>query len=536
MYINLKPVGRAIKNFIKKDVKKNLSIVLVSSIVLYIAISYLIARAFAMMVNINNYSIITFLFKKENLKNYGLLLTAIFFAYLLFSMFLIKEENINNLGDSKIADYKALRGLIGKNGLLLSRNVQLSEETSCEHVLICGPTGSGKSSTFFIPNLLNIPQNSSIIVTDPKGELYRKTRAYNESIGRQCMVFSPLDPQNSIPYNPLELAKDITEVRELAQAIIINGANSVALAMGQTVNTSAEWTNMAVPLFVASLLYCKNKGGEFCNIQSALELILSKTEEELQETFSEDPIVEMQYNIFKQASSSKKTLGSIKITLASNLQLFTDPKICMVTIGKGFNPKILRDKPTAIFIVCPEIKSSYVSPLMSVFYMQVLNKVMEYTGENLQVYAMLDEFANVGVIPNFGRLASTCRSRKLSLAIGLQGIEQLEENYGQKAGENILNNLKTKIFYSGLAPTTARYASEICGYTTVDTKSCTKNNKEEVSTSYSVQRRELLTVDEIRRLQQDKVLLVLHNRLPVIDKQNIYYKDKKFIDKVGEYY
>lgn len=507
----LRNIGGALKDFIRKDIKRNLTIVLIFILSLYLCSSFLIARALTIKL--------------------AFLVTAVGFIYLLFIMFLTKEpRETNNLGDSKIADVRALGGLTGKDGILLSKNVQLSADTSCEHILICGPTGSGKSSTYFIPNLLNIDSKASIIISDPKGELYKKTRRYNRAIGRECIVFAPLDPVNSIVYNPLELAEDITEIRELAQALLRNGANAV----GQSSSGGSEWINMAVPLLVASLLYCKKRGGKFCNIESALELILSKNLEELADLFSSDQEIFRQYSIFMQAAGSEKTVGSIKITLASNLQLFTDPKVCNVTKGTSFDPTVLRDRPTAIFVMCPEIKSAYVSPLMSVFYMQTLNKIMEYKGKNLQVYAMMDEFPNIGVVPGIGRLAATCRSRRLSLTIGIQGIEQLAENYGQKGSENILNNLKSKVFYGGLAPSSAKYVTELCGYTTVDTKSSTKNNHDNVSTSYSVQRRELLSADEVRRLEDDKVLLVLHNRLPVIDVQNRYYLDKKFLERLGE--
>ena len=140
-----------------------------------------------------------------------------------------------------------------------------------------------------------------------------------------------------------------------------------------------------------------------------------------------------------------------------------------------------------------------------------------------------------GIIPNFSQLAATCRSRKLSLTIGIQGIEQLHQNYGKENGDAILNNLKSKIFYPGLAPTTAQYASQLCGYTTVTTESTSEGTeKESRSTSTSVQRRELMDADEIRRLPGDEVLLVLHNREPVIDKQNRYYEDKKFLQRLTE--
>lgn len=123
----------------------------------------------------------------------------------------------------------------------------------------------------------------------------------------------------------------------------------------------------------------------------------------------------------------------------------------------------------------------------------------------------------------------------MSLTVGIQGIEQLHQNYGKENGDSILNNLKSKIFYPGLAPATAQVASQLCGYTTVATESKSEGKERDsrsISTSY--QRRELMDADEIRRLPGDEVLLILHNREPVVDKQNKYYEDKTFLKRLKE--
>lgn len=532
-------VGDSIKDFIRSNKKQNIPIVLGISVFTYGFLAYNISSLLNKTIGANEYSLKAF-FKSGNDigRTLGLFITTAIFGYAIYQMFLSKgkKEGTNDLGSAKIGNTKNLSGLTGNDGMLLSKKVQLKSNACFEHVAIIGPTGSGKSSTFFIPNLLNLPPEASMVISDPKGELYQKTKAYNESIGRKCILFAPLEPQHSLKYNPLEIANSVTEVREIAQNLLINGANAIALATGKPPGGDSEWTNMAVPLWSAALLFCKKEGGKLGNINAALNLILEKEQKDIDMLFSNStPEVRSQYNIFKQAAGSEKTASSIKTVLASNLQLFTDPSLISVTESSEFHPYVLKDEPTAIFIMCPERRSNYASPFMSVFYSQVINKIMEYKGKDLPIYMMLDEFANIGVIPNFQTLVSTCRSRRLSLTIGIQGIEQLHQNYGKENGEAILNNLKSKIFYPGLAPATAQVASQLCGYTTVTTESKSEGKeKDSRSTSTSYQRRELMDADEIRRLPDDEILLVLHNREPVVDKQNRYYEDKTFLKKIKE--
>ena len=532
--------GDFLKGFIKENKSRNIPIVLAVAALLHLFLSYNIASFINKTLGEESYSLKNFFSSGNNIgKTLGIFVTSILFLYAIYNMFFENgkvDKTSSNLGSAKLGDVKNLSGLTGTDGLLLSKRVQLSKNSCFEHIAIIGPTGAGKSSTYFMINLLNLPLEASLVISDPKGELYQKTKAYNESIGRKCILFAPLEPHHSLKYNPLEIAKSVTEVREIAQSLLINGANAISLATGKPGGVDTEWINMAVPLWTASLLFCKQRGGKFGNIHSALSLILDKELSELEILFmNSSPEVKMQYSLFKQSSGAEKTVSSIKTVLASNLQLFTDPNLIYVTEFSEFNPYNLRDEPTAIYIMCPERSASYVSPFMSVFYSQVINKLLEYKGKNLPIYMMLDEFANIGIIPNFSQLASTCRSRGISLTIGIQGIEQLYQNYGKDNGDSILNNLKSKIFYPGLAPATSQIASQLCGYTTVATKSNSEGkDKDSKSTSTSYQRRELMDADEIRRLPSDEILLILHNRMPVIDKQNRYYENKTFLKRITE--
>lgn len=384
-------------SFFQKNKLKNVSIFIVIVLLSWLILSMVFTFGLNAILG-NEYAFFDF-FKTEDeiFKPIGMSLVALLYFIILYNLLLGKPSTSKNeLGSAKLGTASSLAGLTGNDGLLLSKKVQLNEKTCFEHLAIIGPTGSGKSSTFFIPNLLNLPANASMVISDPKGELYQKTAAYNESLGRKCILFAPLEPQHSEKYNPLEVANTVTEIREIAQSLLINGANAVALATGKSGGGDSEWINMSVPLLAASLLFCKEAGGEICNIGSALDLILEKDAEQLEMIFthSSDAVLK-QYNVFKQASGSEKTVSSIKTVLSSNLQLFTDQTIRHVTCNEtDFHPEALKDTPTAIYIMCPENKSSYASPFMSIFYSQIINRVMEYKGNDLPVYMLLDEFAN----------------------------------------------------------------------------------------------------------------------------------------------
>ena len=207
---------------------------------------------------------------------------------------------------------------------------------------------------------------------------------------------------------------------------------------------------------------------------------------------------------------------------------------------------MLREKPTALFVCVPEIKSDYMAPLMAVFYSQLLTSNMSYFDDKkykCPVLYLLDEFANIGVIPTIPTIAATARSRKLGLSIGIQGIDQLKRNYGEENAQNLLNNLKSKVIYSGLTGTNAEYVSDLCGVTTieVESSSISKGGGQDFmsnmfgtpQTTKNKQQRTLYTKDEIRRLDEDKVLIIAHNRNVVEDYKNTYYTQKRYTSKIN---
>lgn len=474
-------------------------------------------------------------------------------------------------GSAKRATASEVRSLSGNDGLVISKNFRLSASKSYEHVAVIGPTGSGKSSSFYIPNLLELDGETSAVVTDPKKEMYNICGPYLRSIGYRTICLTPAEENPKYNYNPLMVASDADELSSLAQLLLSNGGKSVEMATGSS-SGGAEWISMSVPLLAAAFIFARYGDPtttDFVDKESrikktvsiaydrtiyeAIAFILNADLATMDKVFSTNSAAYDKFLLFKTSAGSEKTMSSIKTTLASNVQLFTREKIKaftrtpyitdedgtkMINKKKLFTPKMLRKQPTVLFICCPETASIDHMPLMAVVYSQILEKCMSTDGR--PVYFLLDEFANIGVIPTIASIAATARSRKIGLAIGIQGMEQLRENYGKDKADNLLNNLKTKMVFAGLSGESADYISKLAGTTTIESQNISRNsgngNPQDLFGSKSITKsavkRELFTPDEIRRIDENQVLIIAHNKNPYLDAKNSYFLQKKYKDKL----
>ena len=461
-----------------------------------------------------------------------------------------------NQGTAKEGSIADLREFLGNDGFSISKRIRLSAKSSYEHALVLGPTGSGKSSSFFIPNLLDLDGVHSAVVTDPKGEMCEKTRRCLEHKGYNIVKICPLDPaSNEYKYNPLALTEDDQKIREIAQIILVNGGKSVEISTGSGMSSS-EWINMSIPLFSAALAYAKYFGITK-SIPEAIDIILRDSLEEMEKKFIKNKFAYRQFLIFKSSAESEKTLASIKSVLTTNVQIFLEDKVeNFVTPRIEFDeygekkidekslldPAILRERPTVLFLCIPENQSTYMMPLTSVLYYQILN-INISKAEGHPILCFFDEFPNSGSVLGIDTIISTCRSRRIGVSICTQGIEQLQQVYGDKITSTLLNNLKTKLIFAGLTGDSAKYVSELSGYTTVEAKNYSSGGGGKTmadslfsgrQVSKSGVRRELLTTDEIRTMPKDKVLVIAQNANPVFDSINSYYNQKKYIKKLSE--
>lgn len=431
---------------------------------------------------------------------------------------LLKKRESSLKGTARWGSASEARRMLSDEGLIVGyqgyprKPVRLSLKASFEHLAVIGPTGSGKTSTFFIPNILDLKAECSLVVTDPKGEIEEKTREALESKGYDIYVFNVEDPgRRNVVYNPLALARSDTEVSDIAEIILRNGYSAGEGA------ADTQWIYFSLPLFESVLLLereLKKKKGGVPTIKDACGYITNYTDEDRVSLFRGMPeSILDKYLAFAQSLQSPETASSIKTVAISSTRIFTRPDVSAAT-GEGeiFKPEYLRSKKSALFIQVKEHKAHLYKPLMATLYWQLMEHLTSIGG--LPVVFLLDEFPNLGKIPGFAQMAATLRSRKISLCIGMQGVEQLSREYSPEEQNDILNNMKTKIFYPGLTGQSGKYFEEVAGYSTV------KNRGQE-------ERRELLTADELRRLPEGKVVVVMHNLNPMILDAVPYFKAQR---------
>jgi type IV secretion system protein VirD4 len=418
----------------------------------------------------------------------------------------------NKLATARNGSKSDIKDLIGQDGLHISKNYQLTEKQCNGHVAIIAPTRAGKSTSIFIPNLLENYLRGSIIVPDPKQELYKLTSKYQKSIGRKVIVYKPLEKK--IQYNPLKECRNELEVKQLGQNLLINGALSFELNTGKKAQ-GIEWLLMASSLLNAALLHIYPHG----TIKNALELILSNDNDELEQilTKSKKSVI-TQYMVFKTSLESPKTMASIKNTLASYLQLFLDD---LAIDFSDFNFNKFREEETIIYIQYPENKSIYLSPLMACFYSQAVDHLIDdYKENSLPIWILADEFCNQGQWSNFAINMATAGSRHINFVLCMQSTTQLKQIYGENY-LSILNNANTKVILPGITDiNTLNWIAELCGFKEV---AITENKiTHKVKT-------QLFDISEVRRIATGKELILITNRQPIIDEQNIYYKQEKYL-------
>lgn len=476
----------------------------------------------------------------------GVPITIVIFGAFFWATFGYKRhQSRDKMATSGFATLKDLRAFNKKDGIQLSKTFHLRENLCYEHICVIGPTGAGKTTSIFYPNLLQKNSfnrgKSSLIITDPKGEQYRDTSYFQETVcKRQVKLFAPFEPEYSFKYNPLMYCKTESEVIALAGNLLAVGGKAMEIQSGKSGGGGSDWINMAKPLWAAALLYVWHQPEGIRTIPYALDLILNANVEQLQMLLGESQHdnIRRQFNTFNQAAGSERTVSSIKITLSSNLQIYTDPVIREIVSRNTFDFAELRRNPTALYISYPERKSMEIAPLLSIFFSQAINSLMDdenLVEDYLPAFFCYDEFANIGVIQGFANLASTVRSRKISFLCCLQSSQQLVQIYGKENTDTILSNLKTKVIYGALQDIpTLEFVSKLCGDVEIRTasKSVSDNEKRANSYSYSTSKKRLLTPDEVMRISKKNVLLMVHNNKPYMDKTNVFYKQNKYLNNI----
>lgn len=421
-----------------------------------------------------------------------------------------------------------------KNGFILSRDHYLGTDLKKvlinKNVLVIGGSGTGKSACYIKPNILQTL--GSYVITDPKGELYRETSGYLKSKGYEVKAFNLVNPEYSDRYNPLSHIIDNKSIDVLAETLVV-GAKKGAGTSGDTF-----WDDTAKMLIKACIYYVISVlPPEERNISSCLNIIRAggADGEVFKKIFLEELKPEhpgrKEYENF--STSADKTMQSIIISTISKISTFDTPAMQRITTSNNINFDDLGRKKLAIYVITSTSDSTY-DFISTMFFSQMLQKLFLQADRNggtlnNQVYFLLDEFANIGQIPDFERKLSVTRSMGISISIVIQALDQLESLYKDNF-ETIVGNCDTQLFLGSQSIKTCEYFSKSLGQKTIKIQSKTINKDKDGKTKQSVsvgeqrQGRELMTVDELKRLDPNEEIIIVRGLRPIKAKKAWYYK------------
>lgn len=390
-------------------------------------------------------------------------------------------------------------------------------------------SGSGKSASYSIPNAYQCL--GSYVFTDPKGELYDRTAGYLKSKGYEIKVLNLVRPQYSDGYNPLMHISSELDVDVIANTIIKG-------QQAEGGKSDPYWDDMAEMLLKALIYYLiATRPEEEQNLASCAELVRAANSNgggnlltELISKLPYDHPARMYYKSIEIAP--EKTYGSILSTLQSKLGKFDSKEIAELTSTDTIDFEEIGNRKTAVYVISSDTHTAY-DFLLTIFFSQMIQQLYDYADQNggklkEQTFFILDEFANIGKIPDFDKKISTSRSRKISFSVILQNIDQLEAVY-EKSYETIMGNCDTHVFLGSNSYKTVEYFSKALGEKTIERDSISVNRdrqnwKTGKSVSDQVMARALMTPDELRRLDNDLCIIFEKGIKPVKANKFYYFK------------
>lgn len=431
--------------------------------------------------------------------------------------------------DKKYRDKDAGKNVILTQHLQMSMNGKLHRRNLLQTII--GGSGSGKTRFLAKPNLMLA--NASFICTDPKGEMLRAVGNLFLEEGYVLRVFDLIDPSKSDCYNPFCYIRKDADVFKLIDNFIKNTSPKGAKANDPFWEKSETALDAALMLYLLheapsedqnmeTILYMIENGGakeEDDDYQSPLDLLFEALEEE-----QPDHIAVRQYHIFKQAAG--KTAKSILVSAAVRLASFTLPEIQHITASDDMELGKLGERKQAIFCIIPDSNDASLNFLVGMLYTQAFQELYYQADKVHQgalpvpVRLMFDEFANVALPDGYARLQATMRSRNIMSTIILQNISQLKALF-KDDWEGIIGNADSFLYLGGNEQSTHKYISELLGKETIDTKTSSQSKGRNGSYSQNFQQtgRELMTPDEVRRLDNKNAIVLIRGEKPVIDEK-----------------
>ena len=416
--------------------------------------------------------------------------------------------------------------------ILLTQNFRISLDTHehrrCLNILVVGGSGAGKSRGFALPNIMQCC--CSMVITDPKAELLRKTGGLLEKKGYEVRVFDIINPDTSFCYNPFEYVHDDKDVLRLISNLIQNTTPKGSQS------SDPFWEKSETALLQALMLYLLHEAPpEEQNFAMIMEMLGSAQVKEEDEDYESpldilfdrlemrdpDSIAVKQYHIYKQAAG--KTAKSILISVGVRLAAFNLPQIAKLTNTDELDLSSMGERKVALFCCIPDADTS-LNYLVGMIYSQLF-QTLYYMADRVHggalpvpVNCIMDEFPNVSLPNEFEKILATCRSRSIYCSIIIQNMSQLKALF-KDSWESLVGNCDEFLYLGGNEKETHKYVSELLGKETIDTNTYgqTKGKSGSYSTNFQQSGRELLQPDEVRMLDNQNALLFIRGERPILD-------------------
>ena len=427
------------------------------------------------------------------------------------------------------------------NNILLTQEVRMSLNTRQHrenlNVLVIGGSGSGKSRFYVKPNIMQL--NTSYVVTDPKGELLRSCGRLLKKAGYEIRVFNLIDMSHSNNYNPFNYIYDKdgniskTYVMKMVNCLMKNTKQEGASGGDQFWDDSTKALTLAIAFYLLEKKTDENGNSLDRNFSTVMKMMRlaeiseqdenhrSPLDEMMDELRTENPhsMAVSFYADFKKAPA--ETAKSILISAAVRFAAFNLPEVADLTHTDTIHLDTLGDRKTALFIIIPSSDATF-NFLAAMMYTQLFDTLYDtanfkYGGRlPVHVRCLLDEFANVGTIPDFDKLLATMRSMEISANIIIQNLAQLKKMY-DKSWEILTGNCDSLLFLGGQEATTLEAISKSLGKETIDvvSQNRTRSHKSpSTSENNSILGRELMTTDELKVMKPNECVLIVRALYP----------------------
>ena len=420
-----------------------------------------------------------------------------------------------------VADLHRYQGIV--LGMLERKAVCVPEKTRLNsNLAVYGASGSMKTRSFCMNRILQgVSRGESLVICDPKSELYEKSSEYLRDKGYTVRVFNLVNPENSDSWNCLCEVEGQELMAQLFVDVIIK--NTTGGGKGDHFWDSAEMN-----LLKALVLYVdKGYPPENRNMGQVYQLITLNSETALNSLFEVLPInhpAKAPYSLFKQASDSVRS--GVIIGLGSRLQVFQAELIKKITARDEIDLELLGQKPCAYFLVTSDQDSTF-DFLASLFLSFVFIKLVRYADKNCEggrlpvpVHVLGEELTACGTIPDLSRRLSVIRSRNISMSCVFQNLAGLQNRYPLNLWQEILGNCDVQLFLGCTDPLTAEFVSSRTGLASVAVSSKSKqlgtwrisNYTPEYRETSGVGKRPVLTPDEVLRLPIDEALVIIRGK------------------------